>query len=341
MERSSHTRNGIIDIYRLVMAVIIMVFHSYHLFSIENYPFYYGRIFVEGFFALSGYFTVCYFEKRKMKIGGGTKEVVISSLKYTFNKYKAFFPYTFITVFVSLFVRHGLIENNFKVSMLFKAILESMMIIRGDSNVGVLWYMAAMLPMLPVLAIVVQKLSSRIYGLLAVLAVALWYFVLGGFGACFVPWSYGRAVAGLSLGILVYCCKIWIEKINYNGKALTILMYILLLFPIVASFLNIRIDRIIIISLVLGLSLCLSSKVIIIPENKFTDLCKSCSFPLYLVHLNIADLIYWYCSNYRHLSTLDQYIAYFIISFACMALLMLACKGLKRLKSLRIRKAAG
>lgn len=42
-------RNGLIDIYRMVMAISIMFFHSYHLYSINNYPFLTGRIFVEGF----------------------------------------------------------------------------------------------------------------------------------------------------------------------------------------------------------------------------------------------------------------------------------------------------
>ena len=70
-ERKENGRNGLIDIYRLLMAVIIMVFHSYHLYKIKQYPFMYGRIFVEAFFALSGYFAVCHFEKVKL-IGGGT-----------------------------------------------------------------------------------------------------------------------------------------------------------------------------------------------------------------------------------------------------------------------------
>lgn len=58
------------------MAVIIMVFHSYHLYEIKQYPFMYGRIFVEAFFALSGYFTVCHFEKAKLMGGGHSNAVV-------------------------------------------------------------------------------------------------------------------------------------------------------------------------------------------------------------------------------------------------------------------------
>ena len=68
-----NNRNGIIDIYRLIMAIIIMIFHSYHLYEIESWPFMYGRVFVEAFFALSGYFTVCYFEKSKVDRGGESK----------------------------------------------------------------------------------------------------------------------------------------------------------------------------------------------------------------------------------------------------------------------------
>ena len=35
-ERKENGRNGLIDIYRLLMAVIIMIFHSYHLYEIKQ-----------------------------------------------------------------------------------------------------------------------------------------------------------------------------------------------------------------------------------------------------------------------------------------------------------------
>lgn len=70
-------RNGLIDIYRLMMAFIIMIYHSYHLYEIGSYPFKEGRIFVEAFFALSGYFAVCHFKNQKICSGGGSRRLLM------------------------------------------------------------------------------------------------------------------------------------------------------------------------------------------------------------------------------------------------------------------------
>ena len=56
--------------------------------------------------------------------------------------------------------------------------------------------------------------------------------------------------------------------------------------------------------------------------NKFTYLCGKISFPLYLVHLNVADFITWYCQKYSPLSTGLQYLIYFIISIIGVIILM-------------------
>ena len=51
-------------------------------------------------------------------------------------------------VLISLVIRHGFIANELNLKMLINALLESLMIIRGDSNVGVLWYMSAIFNLL-------------------------------------------------------------------------------------------------------------------------------------------------------------------------------------------------
>lgn len=208
--------------------------------------------------------------------------------------------------------------------MIFKALLESLMIIRGDSNVGVLWYLAAMLPTLPIVAIVIQNCSIKFYGTVALSIILLWYFILHRFDDCFVPYSYARAVAGLSLGILVYCIKEFIDKHDFNKMILIVLMIIFLCFPIITTMLNIQADKINLIFIIFGFALCLSSKVIVLKESLFTNICRQCSFPLYLVYLNIADLICWYCKNFKQLKIRTQYEMYFILTIVCMVLLLWA-----------------
>lgn len=81
MGKPKNNRNGIIDIYRMIMAIIIMIFHSYHLFAIKDYPFLYGRIYVEAFFALSGYFAVHYFEKNRLSMCAGGRKLSVKLLE--------------------------------------------------------------------------------------------------------------------------------------------------------------------------------------------------------------------------------------------------------------------
>jgi len=298
------------------------------LFSVSNYPFTYGRIFVEAFFALSGYFTVSYFEQLKINVCvGGVKlyTAFVNGVKYTYRKYLVLIPFTAIMVYFSLVIRHGIILDDLTPDMWITALFESLMLIRGDSNVGVLWYMSAMLPLLPILAVVVQITQKKIYGSLGLVAVLVWYICLGRFDDCFAPLSYCRAVAGLSLGILTYCVKEFVEikYLRFFSKNLSIIAYSCLVIPIITNLFNIRLDRSCLICFVIGFATCFSKKNTMIFENKYTRLCGRISFPLYLVHMNVADLITWYCTHYSPLSTEIQYLIYFIISIIGVVILMI------------------
>ena len=54
-------RNGMIDIWRFIFALLIMGHHMYHLDIGESYLFQSAWIYVEFFFMLSGYFTAKHF----------------------------------------------------------------------------------------------------------------------------------------------------------------------------------------------------------------------------------------------------------------------------------------
>lgn len=262
---------------------------------------------------------------------GGWKPAAINAVKYTIKKYRVIFPYTFITVFVSLILIHGIGKEDLTFVRAVKALFESLMIIRGDSNVGVLWYLAAMLPVLPILVIFVQKTSIKVYGTLSLIYIFLWYFVLGRFDDCFVPTSYFRAVGGLALGVLAYWLKLFMERRLSSKKKYTAIMVACIICPIVLTALNIVVDRLILIIFVIGFSLVFSSKTDKIKANVFTDMCGKLSLPLYLVHLNIMDLITYFCRNYSVLNSSLQYILLFTISTVCTLLLMYAGQAFDRL----------
>lgn len=90
------THNYFVDLYRMIAAVIVVFYHSYHLDNIHLYPFG-GDIFVEAFFLLTGYFTTFHFKNsHKTKTCG---EVLTDSVIYTCKIFKRFIPYIFLRYF--------------------------------------------------------------------------------------------------------------------------------------------------------------------------------------------------------------------------------------------------
>ncbi len=64
-DKTSEKRNGLVDVYRMVGAIVIMINHSYHIDSIGEYPFNHGFYFVEMFFLLTGFLQLYIIEKIK------------------------------------------------------------------------------------------------------------------------------------------------------------------------------------------------------------------------------------------------------------------------------------
>ena len=95
---------------------------------------------------MTGYFTYSHFVNLNI---GSLRDKAAEVFKYIKSKFSKFLPYTFIAVFSSLVVRHVIILKDFQIKMIPTAVLESLMIIRGDSNVGVLWYLCALLWVFP------------------------------------------------------------------------------------------------------------------------------------------------------------------------------------------------
>lgn len=317
-------RNAFIDTYRFMMAICIMMFHSYHLDNIVNYPFKVGgQVFVEAFFLLSGYFVTKYVEISKKEHKFDIKSDVIHALTYTWKKYSKFLPYTFVTVFISLIIRHLIINNDFNFVMLLKGVFESLMVIRGDNNVGVLWYMAAMLPLIPIIIIIEKRFPNYIYTIMAAIVVFVWYICFGRFYDCFVPLSYLRAIAGLSLGIITFWFEKQLRKIEDKRLAsvLNVLLIVSLLTPVIMCFINLTNERIIILLFIIGFSLCFHPLTFKFPATKFTKFCEKYSFLIYIIHLNIADFIAYLSKKYFTLKVYEQYILYFLMTFVCVFIL--------------------
>ncbi len=214
MEVKAPNRNGIVDIYRMIGSIVIFFFHSYHLDNVTIYPFCNGFVFVEMFFLLTGYFTVSHFEEVKKEAGKSKSlNAIIEACKYTIKKFSFFLPYTFITVITSLLIRHCIILKDFEYTMIVKALLESLMLIRGDSNVGVIWYLTTMLPIFPLFCLLCRKCNLRFVIIIAIFYNCIFHGFFRYFGS-FAPRSYTRAMAGMFLGVITYGIANYIKRSN-------------------------------------------------------------------------------------------------------------------------------
>lgn len=328
MQKSNNiklNKNGLIDIYRLFIAIIIMIYHS-DSFNFKEIPFKNGFIFVEAFFALSSYFAICHFQKKENQ-----NNIIIEVIKYTIKKYRSIFPYVFIVYSISFAVIH-IFKKDTTFITIIKDILGLLLIIKTE-NSNVLWYLVTMLPTLPIIIILNQKLSAKMHVLLSSVCVFAYYFITGMYGAVNGPIKYFRAIAGLSIGILVYYLKLFIDNhINGKEKFFTTIMVLCLACPIVLTafnftttgipyFYNLIPYDLSIIMFIVGFALCFSSKTKKLPANKFTNMCSKFSLLIYLTNYNIAEIINYLC-KYITLNTITQYILYFSLTFICSLLLM-------------------
>lgn len=91
----ANKKNGMIDLYRLLFALVIMAGHSVNIGMEPPFPFAGVGIFVEFFYLLTGYYTVSHFDKQ---ISQTSSEWIGKSLHYTLWKFVAFLPYVIVSV---------------------------------------------------------------------------------------------------------------------------------------------------------------------------------------------------------------------------------------------------
>ena len=66
MDKSKNSRMAIVDLWKFIAAVMIMIHHLYYLspaFEGKDYPGYFAWIYVEFFFILTGFFTYRHFAR--------------------------------------------------------------------------------------------------------------------------------------------------------------------------------------------------------------------------------------------------------------------------------------
>lgn len=281
----------ILELWRFIACITIMLFHSYFLgVEYRTVPFSEGFLYVEFFFIISGYFTFAHFTKIN---NNSLDSIAKNSIIYTLKKFSYFLPYIIIMVLIMNTYNYVLDKNRGLHSFL-DMIREILLISRSDGNVGVLWYLSAMFIVFPLFCCFCQ-IKSKYFTYIISIFYCIYYYERY-VSAVDYPDHLYRALAGLLLGVIVYFFVSIIKQINFSklGKVIITLIeqgsLILALYFIYSN--KEYTLRIIIECFIIGLSIMLSRKSYTANINcKIFGFLGKISFVIYLTHFPIFNII--------------------------------------------------
>ncbi len=236
MSEIRKVRNGYIDIVKFLFAVIVTEFH------LNTGLFPGGRMAVEGFFIISGYFMMQNINRNKYP----EDSLGVSTVKFLSGKFKTLFPYLLPAVILAFGIA-GYIYQRPLTEMLKQAPLLLFDIVplceagfQGIYVVGISWYLAAMFLALAILYPLCKKFGSNFVLSVCPTACLLIYGTLSHFYgnmAIGTDWldisliSSGvfRGLAGCAAGcVLSEICRVLSKKqVNVKGRILFTVLEIL------------------------------------------------------------------------------------------------------------------
>ena len=204
-------RNGWIDLCRIIAAYGIVALHSGYIpipsasGGWRNLPG--GGIFVEYFFLVSGYFSIAHIEKNRSKISESPEKEIA---KYCLKKYLHFLPFAFFVVVIRYILTFVLNPYTIKDMIKTMFIMPFEILLMRNTGIilkvqsGILWYLSALLIMLPIVLYIAVKFEGIFKNYV------VWLFPLFVYGLLirqigtirttdYIP-SDLRAAAGLILG---------------------------------------------------------------------------------------------------------------------------------------------
>jgi len=295
-ECSIKVRNGYIDVWRLVASFVIVFFHSWRLDGVDNYPYMGGKIFVEFFFFVTGYYTIYHLKSNP-------NMTIRDILLYTYRKYCNFWscsvPFTVILLLIRYIFFH-------KKNGILRDIVAMTFLIKGE-NIDQLWYLTALLPIIPLIMYVLSRTKTVIHVIISFFVFCFYYFILQFYPSHF-PVFYCRAVAGMAGGIMVYYTSVFFKRYTNSSVAIGF-GNIALIISLIMGYINILDFRLAVTLFVLGLSFILASEKQ--TNNYILQRIAYCgekySFPVYVVHMSIVRLIAFLSKNVFHLDVKIQY----------------------------------
>lgn len=231
MTRTQNTgqRNSFLDIIKFVFAVLIVLFHFGRGFVPG------GRVAVEGFFMISGYFMMKSIERK-----GSLTNLGRETVRFAAHKYGALaqylIPSAVLGVAAACILRKRSAETTLRLFMLlfFEVFPLNALGYEGYYPIGISWYLSAMLYVLLILYPLCRKYGAR-FIMTAGLALSLgiYGFLSKEVGSLAVPgWMEGfplplrilRAAAGCLAGCVLYEAaeKLKGVQLTWLGKGLVL-----------------------------------------------------------------------------------------------------------------------
>lgn len=236
MSLTKPNRNGYIDVIKFLFALIVTEFHLNTGISPG------GRVAVEGFFMISGFFMMENISRNKFP----EDALGISTIKFITNKFKSLFPYLLPASLLGFYIdnyiyNRSLIESLKRLPLLFFDIFPLAEAgFQGVYVVGISWYLAAMFLSLAILYPLCKKYGSNFVLTVCPVACLLIYGTLSHFYgnlAIVTTWlnfsliSSGllRGLAGCAAGCLLSEIYRAISKrrVNIKGRLLFTILEII------------------------------------------------------------------------------------------------------------------
>lgn len=200
-----------------------------------------------------------------------------------------------------------------RLSRFIRAVLESLLVTRGDGNNGVIWYLQAMFVIFPLFCFVIKGIQRDTCFIFSWLIVILYGNFSGWSGFYLFPMHLVRALAGLSLGVIVYVVSSELEKLRFTtlGKyVMTLIEEGALVLAFVMNGFNKGNPEILVFLYTIGLSAMFSNQTYTSAVNiKFSRFLKEMSFFMYIAQFVMADGLYMFSSGLSHLRLLLLYFA--------------------------------
>lgn len=292
-------RNSFIDLWRFIGMMMIMGHHQYYL-GLQSFPFYYGWVFVEFYFILTGYLTTNHFDREQSCC---LEEMCKNAVSYTIHKFVPLLPF----VWTAMLIEYGRqAAEKFSAGVSLVGLVEylsnlpmELLLVSSSYTKPVLvpvWYLSAMFIVFPVFCLLLQAARKH---LLVVLSFTIPIVYYGAFGVAdnwTFPLNLGRAFSAMLLGTLAFeLNQAVLPKVyRWVGKwSVAAIQVLCVVCPILACYnMGQYLLRPIMLAFFLGIAITMSETSGVINLNsKLMVYLGKISMPIYLFHWPVAGVI--------------------------------------------------